>query len=66
MQTLGSDWRMYTKKGGNTDGRFQPLGQIHWHRVVLDVSACTSQADPTIPNFCSTDIWVYFVWIEYH
>lgn len=45
MQTLGSDWRMYTKKdtkkGGYTDGRFQPLGQIKWHRVILDVSAYT-------------------------
>ena len=38
LQTLGSDWRMYNKKGSNTDGRFKPLGQIKWHRVVLDVS----------------------------
>ena len=40
LQTLGSDWRMYTKKGSNTDGMFKPLGQIKWHRVVLDVSSC--------------------------
>ena len=40
LQTLGSDWRLYNKKGSNTDGRFQPLGQIKWHRVVLDVSFC--------------------------
>ena len=46
LQTLGSDWRMYTKKDGNTDGMFKPLGQIKWHRVVLDVSGCTLQAKP--------------------
>ena len=39
-QTLGSDWRAYTKKAGGTDDRFPPLGQIQWHRVVLDVRRC--------------------------
>ena len=36
-QTLGSDWRAYTKKAGGDDGRFPPLGQIRWHRIILDV-----------------------------
>ena len=38
LQTLGSDWRLCNKKGSNTNGRFKPLGEIKWHRVVLDVS----------------------------
>ena len=52
LQTLGSDWRMYTKKGSNTDGMFKPLGQIKWHRVVLDVSGCTFYVQNKLQNAC--------------
>ena len=48
-QTLGSDWRAHIKKAGKSDTRFPPLGQIKWHRVVLDVRALLLAAVPTLP-----------------
>lgn len=38
LQTLGSDWRIYKNRELNEDKCFRPLGQIKWHRVILDVS----------------------------
>lgn len=54
-QTLGSDWRAYTKKAKGTDGKFPPLGQISWHRIILDVRPSPSPLSRAHPELHLSD-----------